>query len=150
VILPTCTFDGDNLAWSGTAILASISIDLWEAIEKDLGYDVTGPKVFDVVVRKQQQVNASLVRALVVSLSKMMLSIEPAQDVEVFGNQITKVARPIEGTGSAHNDISVLLATAFLDSDVLTFQLRASELHNIVNDDQSSQMEDQIVRTLKQ
>jgi hypothetical protein len=43
--LPACTFDGDNLSLSGTAILASISIELWESIEKDLGYDTTGPGV---------------------------------------------------------------------------------------------------------
>jgi hypothetical protein len=50
--------------------------------------------------------------------------------------------------GAALNDLQVLVATAFLDSDVLTFQLRASALDNKLNDDPSTQMADQIMRTL--
>jgi hypothetical protein len=48
-------------------------------------------------------------------------------------------ARQIEGTVLALNDLSVLVAPAFLDSDVLTFQLRVSALHDKVDDDPSSQ-----------
>jgi hypothetical protein len=44
----------------------------------------------------------------------------------------------------------VLVASAFLDSDILTFQLRVSVLHNKVDGYPSSQMADQIERTLKQ
>jgi hypothetical protein len=51
--LPPCTFDGDSLAWSGSAILASIKIELREAIEKDIGYDATGPEVYNAVIQKR-------------------------------------------------------------------------------------------------
>jgi hypothetical protein len=102
------------------------------------------------VVQKQQQVNASSVGALIVSLSKMKLSIEPAQDVEVVGNWTTEVNRWIEGTGSVPNNLSVLVAPAFFDGNILKFQLNASVLHDKVDDDLSSRMADQIVRTLKQ
>jgi hypothetical protein len=80
----------------------------------------------------------------------MKLSIKTAQDVEAFGNQITEVSRWIEGTGLAPNDLSVLMARAFLERDVLTFSFRALALHNKVDDEPSSQMADQIVRTLWQ
>jgi hypothetical protein len=116
----------------------------------NLGYDATGPEVFNAVVQKQQQFNASLLRALVLSLSKIKLSIEPAQDVEAFGNQIREMARQIEGTGLVPNDLSLLVATAFLDSNILKFQLRALALHDKVDEYLSSQMADKIVRTLKQ
>jgi hypothetical protein len=148
--VPVCTFDEDNLAWSGSAILASIKIELWEAIEKDLGYDASGPEVFNAIVRKQQQVNSSSVRALVVTLSKMRLNDEPGQDVESFGNKVIEMSRRIEGTGSAPSDLSVLVATTFLNSEVLTFQLKASALHDKTDDDPSSVTPDEIVRVLKQ
>jgi hypothetical protein len=108
-----------------------------------------GPEVFNAVVQKQQEVNASSVCALVVSLSKMRLSIKPAQDVEAFSNWITEITRWIEGTGLAPHDLSELVVTAIFDSDILTFQLRASVLFHKVDDDPSSQMADQIVRTLR-
>jgi hypothetical protein len=114
-----------------------------------LGYDATGPEVFNVVVQKQQEVNASSVCAFVVSLSKMRLSIKPAQDVEAFSNWITEITRWIEGTGLAPHDLSELVVTAILDSNILTFQLRALVLFHKVDDDPSSQMADQIVRTLR-
>jgi hypothetical protein len=55
MLLPMCTFAGDNLAWSSTAILASISTELWEAIDKDLGFDAMGPKVFNTVVQNNNR-----------------------------------------------------------------------------------------------
>jgi hypothetical protein len=70
--------------------------------------------------------------------------------VETFGIQIIDITRWIEGTGLAPNSLLVLVAAAFLKSDVLTFQLNALALHNKVDNEPSSQMTDQIARTPKQ
>jgi hypothetical protein len=56
-----CNYDLDNLKWSGKAILNSVSLPLWETIEKDLGVDASGPEVFAAVVYKLQQVSSAAV-----------------------------------------------------------------------------------------
>jgi hypothetical protein len=132
-------FDEDNLVWSDIEIIASISIELWEVIKKDLGYDATGPEVFNAVVRKQQQVNASSGPALVVT-KQNGLDLEPVQDVEVFGSQITERAGQIEGTGFAPMDLSVLVPITFLNIEALKFQLKASALNDKVEDNPLSHM----------
>jgi hypothetical protein len=57
-LLPPCDYNLDNLKWSGKAILNSVSLPLWETVEKDLGVDATGPEAFAAVVYKLQQVSS--------------------------------------------------------------------------------------------
>jgi hypothetical protein len=52
-----CDYDHDNLKWSGKAILNSVSLELWETAEKDLGADTVGLEVSAAVVYKLQQVS---------------------------------------------------------------------------------------------
>ena len=40
-IHPVCPYDTDNLQWSGKAIMASVTIELWGGLEKTLGTDPT-------------------------------------------------------------------------------------------------------------
>jgi hypothetical protein len=83
--LPPCNYDLDNLKWSGNAILNSVSLPLWETVEKDLGVDASGPEAFAAVVYKLQQVSSAAVRTLVDELKGLSLLKEPGQDVEIFG-----------------------------------------------------------------
>ena len=70
-----CPYDQDNLRWSGEAVLGSISLDLWQRIEKELPTDgdVTGPQVLAAIVSHMQQVNSSGVRQPIKSLEGMQL-----------------------------------------------------------------------------
>ena len=78
--LPPCDYGLDNLMWSGTAILNSVSLPLWETVEKDLGIDASDPETFAAVVYKLQQVSSTAVRALVDKLKSLSLIKEPGQD----------------------------------------------------------------------
>ena len=40
---PVCDYDVDNLKWSGKDIMNSISLDIWDSIEKYLGIRANGP-----------------------------------------------------------------------------------------------------------
>ena len=113
--LPICNSDWNNLDWSGKAVLASITFELWENIEKYLEYDTSGPGIFCGIIQNQKQVNSSAVCALVQALKKMRLVDEPGQDVENFGNKMAEMARHIIIIGPAPNDLSTLVATVFVD-----------------------------------
>ena len=97
-----CPYDLDNLKWSGKAIMNSITLELWETIEKDLGADADGPEVFGTIISKLQQVNAASVRALVDKLKTMSLINEPGQNVDTFGDNVIVLCRRIVGTGAVH------------------------------------------------
>ena len=87
-----CDYDGDNLKWSGKAVMNSIALDLWESIEKDVGGSANGPVTYAAVITKIQQVSASAIRSLVKELKEMSLLNEPGQDVEVFGSKVIEKA----------------------------------------------------------
>ena len=148
-ISPPCDYDLDNLKWSGKAILNSVSLPLWETVEKDLGVDASGPEAFAAVVYKLQQVSSAAVRTLVDELKALSLLREPGQDVEIFGGRVVELCRRISGTGSAPSDLVVLAAGTFLECDVLPFKLKAIQVHDTVDDNFHAMTWDSVVRTLK-
>ena len=144
-----CPFDADNLYWSGRAVINSITLEFWETLEKDLPTDASGPEVFAAVVRKQQQLNASGLRMLVKQLEGMSLEKEPGQDVDAFGNKVSEVARRISRGGNPPEDLSVLVARAFLKSDVEVFCLKANGIFDEVDDDPTTMTWQTIISKLK-
>lgn len=139
--LPPCEYDIDNLKWSGKAIMNSISLDLWETIEKDYGVGSNGPVTYAAVISKIQQVSASSIRTLVDKLKKLHLLNEPGQNVEVFGSKVIELARRIEGSGGAPKDLTSIVATCFTDCDVLAFQLKALAFSDLVDTNATAQTE---------
>ena len=117
---PPCSFDIDNLRWSGKAIVASIGQDMWRTVEKEILTDdgVSGPHAFQIIIGHLQQTNSSSVRQLVTKLEKMVLKDESGQNVITFGDKVMEVARRIEGTGMAPRDLSAICASRFLQSDL--------------------------------
>lgn len=148
-LLPICDYDLDNLKWSGKAILNSITLALWETVEKDLGVDTSGPEAFASVVSKLQQVSSAAVRTLVDELKGLSLLKEPGQDVELFGGRVVELCRRITGTGMAPTDLVVLAASTFLECDVLSFKLKAIDVHDSVDENPQTMNWDAVVRTLK-
>ena len=96
-------------------MLGSITLKLWETIEKDLRYNTSRIEVFCSIVQKQQQVNSSVVCSLFQALQKIRLTDDTGKDIENFGKNMAKMDRQISGTGSALIDISTLVATAFIN-----------------------------------
>ena len=62
----------------------------------------------------------------------MRLMDEPRQEVESFGNMMAKISLCIIGSVSATIDLSTLLATAFIDCEVLFLQMKYIGLHDLV------------------
>ena len=111
-----CEFDIDNLKWSRKAIVNSITLNMWEHIEKDLEIDISGPEIFAMIIRKQQHLNSSSVRKLIQELQNLKLINEPGQNVSNFSNKVSELAKRITGSGSAPDDLTVLVAVTYLDS----------------------------------
>ncbi len=93
-----CRFDEENLAWSGRVIMGSATQPLWEMLEKEVGANPTGPRVFLAIVQQAQTMTASLVQTLVNKLMKLSLKQIPAQDVEVLCGIITELCCRINGS----------------------------------------------------
>ena len=60
-----CTFDEDNLLWSGQVVLNYISLEIWESIKKRLPPYPSGPELFVAIIRKKDYLNDSSVRKMV-------------------------------------------------------------------------------------
>ena len=74
---------------------------------------------------------------------------KPEQNVGNFGNKMAKMACWINGTGSAPIDLSTLLATSFIDCEVLAFQMKAKGIHDLVYNNPKELSADEIIWTLK-
>ena len=62
---------------------------------------------------------------------------------------MAKMARRIRGTGYAPIDISTLVATDFINFEVLFFQLKDIGLHDIFNSNPKAMSADDIFQNLK-
>ena len=45
-----CPYNDNCLVWSRKLIVNSISVKLWEEIEKDLTYNISSPRVFVAII----------------------------------------------------------------------------------------------------
>ena len=134
-ICPVCPYNTDNLRRSGKAIMASVTLELWEGLKKTLGTDPTGPEYFFAGIGNLQQANSAASRTLVEELKGMSLIKKPGQDVNVFGDRVVELCRRISGVGAEPEDLSVIAATTFLECDILAFKLKALDLHGRADDD---------------
>ena len=146
-----CPFDLDNLHKSAKKVKNSITIRMWEEIESELSYGASGPEIFFGIMNKVQHSSASASRALVKKLEQMKLNKEPGMNVETFATRITEVVRRIEGcdASSIPQDLSSVVATCFLDTDVDEFKLTASTIFNKVDVNPSCMTWRQIIQELK-
>ena len=74
---------------------------------------------------------------------------EPGKDVENFGNKMAGMACRTSRIGSATIDLSTLVETAFIDCEVLTFHMKATCLHELVDSNTKALSADSIIRNLK-
>ena len=74
---------------------------------------------------------------------------EPGQDVENFGNKMAKMARQISRTGSDTIGLSTLVANYFIDCKAVSFQMKATGLHILINRKPKVLSADDIIQTLK-
>ena len=94
----------------------SISLDLWETVEKDVGVGTDGTVTWcAAVISMIQQVSASSVRSLAKKLKKSCLLQEPGQDVELFGSKAVEITRHAQGSGLAPTDFNSFVAGCFID-----------------------------------
>ena len=146
-----CPFDLDNLHRSAKEVKNSITIRMWEEIESELPYGVSGPEIFFAIMSKVQHSSASASRALMKKLEGMKLNKESGMNVETFATRITELVHRIEGCDarSIPQDLSTVVATCFLDTNVDEFKLTASSIFNKVDLDPSCMTWPQIIQELK-
>jgi hypothetical protein len=144
--LPNCERGIDDFKWSGEAIMNSISLDLSETVEKDVGGSAGEAVTCAAVICEIQQGSASSVQSLVDKLKKMHLFQEPGQDVEIFGSiKVIELTRHTQGSGLAPTDLTSIVAGCFVDNDALAFKLEALDFFNAVDDKSAAMTWEEIV-----
>ena len=88
----------------------SISLDVWESIEKDVGVGANGSATHAAVILKIQQLRSSVIHNLFYEIGKMSLIKELGQEAETFGYQLIEKNHCIFGSGSDPNDITSIVA----------------------------------------
>ena len=126
---PSCAFDRDNLRWSGQFIMNSITLPLWQLIERETGPEPTGPEAFYAIIQHAQVATASMVQSLVNDLKKMSLKQEPGQHVEQFSIKVTNIGRRLSGSFIPVPNLNSLIIKPYLDCEVEAFRMTAIQLH---------------------
>lgn len=130
---PVNTSDQYNLAMSAKFLKNSVSLELWDTVQKDLPINAFGPQILYQIITSHQMVSASAIRSLVKTLERMQLKTEPGENVLTFSDKIFDTASRIEGSGQAPRDLSVIVASRYLGTSTISFELHASQVHNEVD-----------------
>ena len=145
-----CSWDLDNIQWSGEALQNSISNGLWRQIERDLDDHATGTEVFKAILMKYRHLNSSTIRKMEQELPKLKIINELGQDVNSFSRKIANLAGHIEGgADSPPSDLSLTVCNTFLSSTADLFKHRVIEIHNIVEKGPSSMHWEDVLQVLK-
>ena len=148
--LPVCPWDLENLEWSGDMLKDSVSIKLWQDIVSLLPGE-SGPQIFMAIVTRVQYTSASTTRAFTEDLVDLNLTKEPGMDVSTFATKIIFMIEKIEqcDESTIPRDLSLVVATRFLHTGVTMFDVKATEIFNLCNDDLKARTPRQIVEELK-
>ena len=79
----------------------------------------------------------------------MRLTDKRGQDIENFSNKMAETACQISGTGSSPIDLPTLVATASVHCEVVSFQLKDTGLHDLVDINPNSLSSNESIHTLK-
>lgn len=136
--VPPCTYDVQNLSWSGKFFLRSISVKLYADVTEEVGVIPSGPKVFRAIINKKQQLNSVNIRQLTNKLLKLNLVHEPAKNVEQFNKKVHSIASKLDKAQHGVDDLSALVAGLYIEALVEAFRLETLTLYNKVTDDHTS------------
>ena len=127
---PPCAWDDQNLVWSGTKIMNSITNALRLEIVSDVGTHPTGPTALCKIMQTHQRMTANSLRLLETTLKNMDLRKEPAENVESFGAKVKDVAQKLDqGVIYKPSDLSSMVSGSFIRSTVEAFRVPAMLTH---------------------
>lgn len=118
-------YDKQNLKWSGDFLQDSVSLELWTAIEPDIGLRLNGVRVLVAIIRQYRAAASITIRNLTNQLMEMSLKTTPGENVETLSKKIFDLASQIEGLGEAPSDLASLVAARFLKCSSQAFCSKA-------------------------
>lgn len=129
-----CAQDLYNLKASYKMIQGSISTKLWASVERDLPTNPSGPEILMHIINVHQIVSSSTVRKMIKDLEKMSIKNEPGQNVETFADKVSDMARLIDGTAQSPNDLNTIVASTFMGSSTLQFEIDIGQMYKECDD----------------
>ena len=93
---PRCPYDKQNLEWSGSYILNSLTKKLHSDVTQTTGQYPYGPEVLREVINIKQQLDSTAIRVIEQELQKLCLDCEPAENVAKFTKKVKAHATKLE------------------------------------------------------
>ena len=118
---PACPYDKQNLTFSRTFLLASVTSRFRQEIQNSVGLDATGIDVFLCILRRKLHLVISLQRELIAKLEALDITQEPGENIPSFNIKVKELCEAIEQSGPTPQDLNLLVMKTFLKSQVQLF-----------------------------
>ena len=128
----TDRYDLENLRLSGLALRDSLGADLYSRVPSLTGENASGPLIFKVAIDQVMFMNANMIRHLSNTLGSLKLKDIDGENVGKLGEQITQLAREIEGSGRPPSDLLNLVSRPYTTGSVDMFKTYALSVHSQV------------------
>ena len=127
--LEVCPFDLQNLDYSGTFILASLTKAYAAIVLEDLGPSPNGLMVLAYLIDTRLLKVVTRQRKLITALESMRLCDQEQENVRKFNVKLRDHCREIEQCGPPPRDLAVLVAATYVTSQVAFFAHKMLEIH---------------------
>ena len=119
--LTPCPYDIQNLQYSATYILASLTTKFRIEIVNSVGLEATGIEVLLCVIKRKLHVAVSLQRSLIADLEKLDISQVEGENVPTLNSKIRDLCESIEQAGPSPRDLNQLVIKVYLNTQVEIF-----------------------------
>ena len=125
-------FDKENLRLSAITIRNSLGPNLLQRVSSLLASNSTGPMVFKTALDQVMHMNSTTIRTLSNQLGELQLKSIPGESAPDLTEKVTELAREIEGSGKAPDDLINLVSKPFTKGTVDSFKTHALGIHTQV------------------
>ena len=100
-LLPVCSYDKQNLEYSGLFILGSLTPKFHSELEHAVGLDASGVEILIYIIECKLSLQVSLQRELISKLERLSLVNEPGENIPSFNIKGADLCEQIEKYGPA-------------------------------------------------
>ena len=122
-------FDKENLRLSAIVVKSSLGPKLQQRIASIIEPDDNGPKIFKIALNQVMYMNAITIRTLSNKLGSLSLKSIPGESVSALTEQVTELAREIQGSGNPPSDLKNLVSKPYTKGTVDAFKTHALGIH---------------------
>ena len=120
-MLPVCSYDKQNLEYSGLFILGSLTPKFRSELEHAVGLDASGVEILICIIECKLSLQVSRQRELISKLERRSLVNEPGENIPIFNIKVTDLCEQIEKHGPAPSNLNIIVMYCDLNCSVVIF-----------------------------